>query len=112
MMKGFFCAVVGLTTFFVASAFAMTIVEENNVVKTVGDLGTSDNGAYFALIEGFKTPTKSSIVHIDLSKEWGKSAYQLLLHAKSHNLKIRRIIYDFDETAPDNTASLRLLTAW
>ncbi|GAB7025374.1 hypothetical protein [Geotalea toluenoxydans] len=97
----------------VSAAFATT-TEESDIVKTVGDLGTHSNGniGYFGVVEGFKTPTTYNVVYVDLTTEGGKAAYQLLLNAKIHNQKIRRIIYENDPTNPDNVSKLKLITLW
>lgn len=97
----------------VSAAFATT-TEEFDIVKTVGDLGTHSNSTigYFGVLEGFKTPTTYNVVYVDLTTEGGKAAYQLLLNAKIHNQKIRRLIYENDPTNPDNISRLKLITLW
>lgn len=106
----------GLLFVLVASASAAFAAptEEADIIKTVGDLGTHSNGniGYFGVLEGFKTPTTYNVVYVDLATEGGKAAYQLLINAKIHNQKIRRLIYENDPTNPDNISRLKLITLW
>lgn len=112
-MKKWMFAVAFVLVASVSGAFAAT-TEEADIVKTVGDLGTHSNGniGYFGVLEGFKTPTTYNVVYVDLTTEGGKAAYQLLVNAKVHNQKIRRLIYENDPTNPDNISRLKLITLW
>lgn len=83
-------------------------VEESGITKTIGTVGAHGNIAYFNFVEGFKTNTLYSVVYIDLSTDWGKAAFQIVMDAKKNGIKIGRIIYNTD-VGPNGMTMLELI---
>lgn len=84
-------------------------VEEANITKTIGTVGAHGNNiAYFNFVEGFKATTLFSVVYIDLTTEWGKAAFQIVMEAKKSGKKIGRVIYNTD-SGPNGMTMLELI---
>lgn len=83
-------------------------VEEANITKTIGTVGTHSNIAYFNFVEGLKATTLYNVVYIDMNTEWGKAAFQIVMEAKKSGKKIGRIIYNTD-SGPNGMTMLELI---